>query len=242
MAAGYLTINSVFAFAYLMDPGGIANARPGSFTDCFFFSVQTLGSIGYGWMWPRSLYCNQVVTLEAFVGLFNLAIATGLLFARFSRPTAKVMFSNIAVVSPFDGQPSLMFRAANRRRNAVVEAEVSLSLVRDVVTAEGVRMRRFYDLPVVRSKTPLFFLSWQVIHRIDKSSPLWGETPASLRQKRVERLAVVKGSDEMFASTIHARGSYTPEQIIWDRAFIDIVTIDKRGRRLLDFRRFHDAE
>ena len=242
MAAGYLAINTAFAFAYLVDPGGVANAQPGSFADHFFFSVQTLGSIGYGRMWPRSLYCNEIVTLEAFVGLFNLAIATGLLFARFSRPTARIMFSDIAVVSPFDGQPALMFRAANRRRNAVVEAEVSLSLVRDVVTAEGVKMRRFYDLPVVRSRTPLFFMSWQVIHRIDQDSPLWGETSDSLRQKRVEILAVMKGLDETFASTIHARGSYTAEQIVWNRAFTDIVTTDQDGRRLLDFRRFHQAE
>jgi inward rectifier potassium channel len=242
MATGYLSINTFFALLYLADPGGVVNARPGNFADHFFFSVQTLASVGYGVMWPRSLYCNLVMTFESFMGLFNLAIATGLLFARFSRPTARIMFSNIAVVSPFEGEPALMFRAANRRRNLVVEAEVSVSLARDITTAEGVVMRRFYDLPVLRSRSPLFFLTWQVMHRIDEQSPLYGENARSLLQKRAEILVVMKGLDETFASTIHARGSYTPEQIVWGRAFANIFTTDSAGRRVIDFRRFHDAE
>jgi inward rectifier potassium channel len=242
MAAGYLTINTVFALAYLADPGGVANARPGNFGDHFFFSVQTLASVGYGVMWPRSAYANVVMSLESFVGLFNLAIATGLLFARFSRPTARIMFSDIAVVAPFDGAPSLMFRAANRRRNMVVEAEVSVNLARDVTTVEGNVMRRFFDLPVVRSRTPMFFMTWQVIHNIDEASPLWGATAASLLNERAELVVIMKGLDETFASTIHARASYKPDQIIWGRQLADIFTFDSQGNRLIDFRKFHDAE
>lgn len=242
MAGGYLGINVVFALAYLADPGGVANARPGDFADSFFFSVQTLASVGYGVMWPRSLYANVIMTLESFVGLFNLAIATGLLFARFSRPTARIMFSNIAVVAPFDGAPALMFRAANQRRNMVVEAEVNLSLVRNVTTVEGVVMRRFFDLSTVRSRTPLFFLTWQVIHVIDETSPLRGETAASLIAQQAEIVVVMKGLDETFVSTIHARASYTPDQIVWGRPLAEIFTVDENGARLIDFTKFHDAE
>ena len=241
LAGAYLAINTAFALAYLADPGGVINARPGNFADHFFFSVQTLGGLGYGVMSPKSLYCNLVMTLESFVGLFNLAIATGLLFARFSRPTARIMFSRIAVVAPFEGTPALMFRAANRRRNLVVEAEVSVSLVRDVTTAEGIVMRRFHDLPVLRARTPLFYLTWQVIHSIDASSPLHGETARSLIDQHAEIVVIMKGTDETFASTIHARASYTPDQLRWGRPLADIFTVDAEGRRTIDFTRFHDA-
>ncbi len=241
MALAYLAINAVFAGLYLLDPGGLAGARPGNFSDAFFFSVETFGTIGYGAVAPRSLYCNLVMTAEAFFGLFNLAIATGLLFARISRPTARIMFSRIAVVSPIDGTPTLSFRAANRRRNLVVEAEVSVTLVRDVMVAGQGQMRRFYDLQVVRSRSPLFFMTWQVMHPIDEASPLFGETQESLLAKQAEILVVVKGLDETFVSTIHARTSYTPDEIVWDRGLADIFTTDERGRRAIDFRRFHDT-
>jgi len=241
MAAGFLAIHTLFTLLYMLDPHGITNVRPGNFADCFFFSVQTLSGIGYGSMAPKSFYVEIVVTLEAFVGLFNLAIATGLMFARFSRPTARIMFSNIAVVAPFEGTPSLMFRAANQRRNLVVEAEVSVSLVRNVVTAEGKIMRRFHDLTVLRARTPLFFLTWQVIHPIDEASPLFGETAHSLFEKQAEILVVMKGTDETFVSTIHARTSYIPEQIRFGQHLADIFGVDAQGRRTIDFTRFHDA-
>jgi inward rectifier potassium channel len=241
MVLAYLAINAIFALLYMVDPGGVANARPGDFGDHFFFSVQTLAGIGYGAMFPRSLWANGLVTIEAFVGLFNLAVATGLLFARISRPTARIMFSNIAVVAPFEGAPALMFRAANRRHNLVVEAEVSLSLVRDVTTAEGITMRRFYDMTTTRARSPLFFLTWQVIHPIDAASPLFGETAASLIRHRAEILVVMKGLDETFVSTIHARTSYVPDQIVWGRQLADVF-IEQDGVRTIDFRKFHQAE
>lgn len=241
IAAVYLLLNTVFALLYLVDPHGVANARPGDFADHFFFSVETLGSLGYGVMSPRGLYANLVMTLETFVGLFNLAIATGLMFARFSRPTARIMFSEIAVVAPFEGTPSLMFRAANRRRNLVMEAEVTVSLVRNITTSEGVVMRRFQDLSVVRARTPMFILTWQVIHPIDTASPLFGETAHSLMEQQAEIVVVMRGTDETFASTIHARASYTPDQIRWGRQLADIFSIGADGRREIDFTHFHDA-
>ncbi|MEO8927123.1 MAG: ion channel [Caulobacteraceae bacterium] len=241
MAAGFLTVNALFAGLYLLDPGGVTAARPGNFADAFFFSVQTMGTLGYGVMSPRSFYSNAVSTGETFVGLFNLAIATGLLFARISRPTARIMFSDRAVVTPLDGAPTLMFRAANRRRNLVVEAEVSVTLLHDATTAEGGLLRRFDELAVLRSRSPLFFMTWQVMHRVDETSPLFGETAQSLLAKRAELVVVMKGLDETFVSTIHARTSYTPDEIVWGRQLADIFVTDPKGRRAIDFRRFHDV-
>ena len=242
LAVAFLTINGLFALLYMTDEGGITNARPGSFEDAFFFSVQTLGTLGYGVMAPKSLITNLVATLETFVGLFNLAIATGLLFARISRPTARIMFSRRAVVTPFDGVPTLMFRAANQRRNMVIEADVSVTLVHDVTTREGALLRRFDELPVLRSRSPMFFLTWQVMHQIDENSPLYGETTESLIDKHAEILVVMKGIDETFVSTIHARTSYTPDEIAWRSKLSDIFTIDERGVRAIDFRRFHEID
>lgn len=241
MAGSFLTINSVFAGLYLIDPGDIKGAKSGGFLDAFFFSVQTLGTLGYGDMAPRGLYGNWVVTAETFVGLFNLAIATGLLFARISRPTARIVFSDKAVVTTLDGEPTLMFRAANRRRNLVVEAEVSVTLLKDVPTLEGGVMRRFHELSMLRSRSPLFFMTWQIMHRIDAESPLFGETTDSLLAQRAEIVVVVKGLDETFVSTIHARTSYTPDEIVWDRRLADIFVTDPKGERAIDFGRFHEV-
>jgi len=242
MLVAFLAINVLFALLYVIDPGGVSGARAGSIADAFFFSVQTLGTLGYGVMAPRSLYCNLVVTAEVFVSIFNLAVAAGVLFARISRPTARIMFSKIAVVAPFEGRPTLMFRAANRRRNRVVEAEVSVTLIRDVQTLEGKTLRRFDELPVLRARHPLFILTWQVMHRIDEASPLHGQTRQSLLAQRAEILVVMKGLDETFASTIHARGSYTPDEILWGSGLADIFTVDSAGRRAIDFRRFDRTE
>ncbi|MHB8529147.1 MAG: ion channel [Caulobacteraceae bacterium] len=242
MAGAFLIINTVFAGLYVLDPGGISGVRPGNFQDAFFFSVQTVGTVGYGVMAPRSLYANLLVTVEVFVGIFNFATATGLLFARISRPTARIMFSRRAVVTAFEGVPTLMFRAANRRRNLVVEAEVSVTLVHDAASAEGHVLRRFDNMRVVRARSPLFFLTWQVMHPIDAESPLLGETVESLLAKQAEILVVMKGLDETFVSTIHARASYRPDEIVWDARLSDIFDVDSEGRRVIDFRRFHDVE
>jgi inward rectifier potassium channel len=240
LGGAYLAVNGLFAGLYLLDSRGIAGARPGDVLDAFFFSAQTLGSVGYGAMWPRSLYANSVATTEMFVGLCSLGAATGLLFARISRPTARIMFSRRMVVTPLNGAPALMFRAANRRRNRVVEAEVSVTLIYDVRTLEGDTLRRFNDLALVRAKTPLFFLTWQVMHVIDEHSPLFGETRESLLARNAEILVVMKGLDETFVTTIHTRASYGPEDIAWGQRLADIFTILPNGERAIDFRRFHD--
>ena len=180
-------INCLFAIGYMID-GGVANARPGSFADAFFFSVQTMATIGYGVMAPHSFVSNMMVSVEALSGLTSLAVVTGLIFARFSRPTARVRFSRVVAISPRDGVPSLMFRTVNQRSNRIVEAQIHAVFSRWETTREGESMRRFYDLHLARSRNALFSLSWTVIHPIVEDSPLFGETAASLKRlARIDR-------------------------------------------------------
>lgn len=153
IALGYVVANAVFALVYLAGGNCIANARPGNFLDAFFFSVQTMASIGYGVMYPNTTYANAVVAIEALVGLLGLAMSSGLALARFSRPTARVIFSRVAVVAPHNGIPTLMFRTANQRRNLILEAQLQLRLMRDEVNAEGEFMRRVYDLQLIDRKS-----------------------------------------------------------------------------------------
>lgn len=241
LAAGYIVFNLVFAGLYLLQDGSIANARPHSFADAFFFSVQTMPTVGYGAMRPATTYANLVMTGEVLLGMTGLAVATGLVFARFSRPTARVMFSKVAVVAPYDGVPSLMFRAANQRHNQILEAQVSVMLLRDETSEEGVSMRRFHDMRVARPHTPMFALSWTVIHPIDEESPLYGESRESLSRAHAQVVVSIVGIDETFSQTVHARHSYDADEIHWNRRFADIVGATTDGRRSIDYRRFHDT-
>jgi inward rectifier potassium channel len=241
LAAVYLAINAIFGALYMVVPGSITNARPDSFLDAFFFSVQTLSTVGFGDKAPHGLYADSMVTLEAFIGVINIAVTTGLVFARVSRPTARVLFSQVATVTRFNGVPTLMFRAANKRGNQVLEAQVAVNLARQVVTAEGHVMRAFFDLPVVRSRSPLFLLSWTVMHQIDEQSPLFGTTSETLRADGAEIIVVLSGVDETFAQRIHSRHAYSADQIMWDRQFVDILSVTSDGQRSIDYRRFHDV-
>jgi inward rectifier potassium channel len=237
----YIAANALFAIAYLLGGDGIKNAQPGSFADAFFFSVQTMASIGYGAMYPDTPYANILVTIEALVGLLILAMGTGLMFARFARPTARIMFSKVAVIVPQDQVPTLMFRAANQRYNQVLEAQVRMTLVRNVITTEGEAMRRFYDMRLVRSQTPIFALTWTAMHPIDSDSPLYGITPEALEEMEAEIVITMTGLDETFAQTIHARHSYIPPEILWNMRFNDILLRLPDGRRAIDYNRFHEV-
>jgi inward rectifier potassium channel len=236
----YVTFNLVFAALYVLQPGGIANAAPGSFFDAFFFSVQTMATIGYGDMHPATVYTNLLVTIEVLLGMTGLALATGLVFARFSRPTARVMFSKVAVVMDHNGVPSLMFRVANRRRNEILEAQVTVMLLRDEINAEGVEMRRFHDMAVARPHTPMFALTWTVIHPIDQSSPLLGASHESLLRAHAQIVVSIMGIDEIFSQTVHARHTYEAGEIHWNHRFADILSRAADGHRQIDYRRFHD--
>ena len=229
LAAAYVAINVVFGLLYMVVPGSITNARPGSFLDAFFFSVQTLSTVGFGEKAPHGLYADSIVTLEAFVGLLGIAVTTGLVFARVSKPTARVLFSQVAIVTRFDGVPTLMFRAANQRGNQVLEAQVMVYIARQVTTAEGHTMRAFFDLPVVRARSPLFLLSWTVMHRLDEIEARYtAQTSAeALRAEGAEIIVVLSGVDDTFAQRASMlRHAYSAEQILWDKQFEDILSVD----------------
>ena len=242
LLAAFIIVNLLFAMLYVGDPNGIANARSGSFVDAFFFSVQTLGTLGYGVMAPRTLYANLLVTMESFTGILTIALFTGIIFARFSRPQARVVFSKVAVVTPFDGMPTLMFRAANQRGNSILDAEVHVSLASQYTTREGVNMRRFQELTLVRPRNPLFALSWTVMHTLDGSSPLFGLGLADMIERDMELVVMLSGTDETINDRIYARHSYVAEEILWDRRFVDVVSVTPSGQRMVDLHHFHDTQ
>jgi inward rectifier potassium channel len=241
VALAYLGVNAVFAGAYLALGNAIESARAGDFWDAFFFSVQTMATIGYGRMAPRTLGANALVAVEALMGMMGLAVVTGLVFAKFSRPTARVIFSRVAVVSPYDRVPSLMFRMANERANQIVEAQLHVVLVRNDQTAEGDTVRRVHDLTLRRSRSALFALTWTAIHPITPQSPLFGEDAESMAEKQADIVVSLTGHDESLAQTVHARHAYGPEQVAWGVRFRDILVHLPNGIRAVDYRRFHDV-
>ena len=238
--AMYLLINLLFASAYVW-VGGIENARSGSFTDAFFFSVETIATIGYGRMAPVSLPAHLLVTFESFCGMTGVALVTGLMFAKFARPTARVLWSDTCVIAMQDGVPSLMLRVANARGNQVVEAQLRIGLLRSEVTREGELVRRQHELKLVRSTSAVFALSWLAIHPIDKSSVLYGATAESLKADNAELYVSLTGLDETFSQTIHARRSYNFAEIEWGRRFVDIIGPLPDGQVGIDYTKFHQT-
>jgi inward rectifier potassium channel len=241
-AGVYLGLNVAFALLYLIGDDAIANARPGVFSDAFFFSVETISTIGYGQMSPATLYGNIIMTVEALFGVALIAVSAGLMFARFSRPKARVVFSEVAVVTEYNGMPTLSFRLANERRNQILEAQVSVTLVRDERTTEGEWMRRFYDLQLARQRSPIFAMTFTVMHPIDPASPLWNETRSSCAEQETEIVVTVTGIDETISQPVHARTSYLAHEVLWGHRFADVFTETRDGRLAIDYRRFHDTE
>ncbi|MHB1513657.1 MAG: ion channel [Acidiferrobacter sp.] len=238
----FLLANAGFALAYLAQPGAIVHARPGSFADAFFFSVQTMATIGYGIMYPGTLYANVLMSLETLMGLFGVAFATGLAFARFSRPRARIRFSTAAVVSLYHGVPTLMFRVVNERGNQILEARVRMTLMRNELSPEGHHMRRFRDMVLLRDSTPSFSYSWTVMHPITGSSPLSAASRETLEAEGAELIVILAGLDETLAQTIHARHVYKPAAIHWGYRLRDILAQDPHGRYVVDRRDFDSIE
>jgi inward rectifier potassium channel len=240
VAAFFVALNLLFAAAYYLN-GGIQNAHPDSFSDVFFFSVQTMATIGYGRMSPESFIANLLVAVEALSGLVGLAMVTGLVFAKFSVPTARVRFSSVAVVAKRDGVPSLMFRMANLRANRIVEAQVHVVLARQETTMEGEEVRRFYDLALARQRSALFAITWTAVHPIGEGSPLLGATPDSLAACRAEVVVSLTGLDETFSQTIHARHNYSARDVIFGARFTDILRLGDDGTMHVDYSHFDDV-
>jgi len=241
ICGAYVIAKSLFAVLFLVNPNGGEELEPG-FWAAFAFSVQTMASIGYGGMYPTSAYAHTIVFLESFVGLFGVALATGLLFAKFSRPTAKVGFSDGMVVHERDGVPTLMFRMANERNNQIVEARVTLSLLLDEVTAEGDRMRRLRDLPLERQTSPLFSLSWLAFHPLDEHSAICA-LPEGVNDPRIRGYIVTfSGLDGTFNQMVHARKLYAPDVVRTGAQFVDMLSDASNGRIQIDHRLLSKVE
>jgi inward rectifier potassium channel len=242
LLTAFLVTNLLFASLYRLDPGGVLNARPGSFTDAWFFSVQTLATIGYGYMAPVSLYAHLVVSLEALVGLLGLAVTTGLTFARISRPQARVVFSEVAVVGLRNGRPYLQFRLANVRDAELVDARIRATVLLEHVTAEGERMRKMHDLVFERDSTPLFMVSWLVLHPLDEHSPLFGYDLERLEREQVRIIVALTGLDAGFTQTVYARFHYDAQHILFNARFVDALQRAEDGSLHLAVDRLHETE
>jgi inward rectifier potassium channel len=242
VGVAFVAANAVFALAYMASPGAIANARPGSFEDGFFFSVQTMATIGYGQMAPATRVGHVLVTIEAIIGVLAFALITGITFSKFSRPTARILFSERAVIGPRDGVPHLMFRMANYRHNTILEAQLRVVLLVEEISLEGQVMRRPLELPLVRDRNSTFILSWTAMHPIDDKSPFFGPNAiARLRERKAELFLSLTGTDETFAQTVHARCGYQLDDIVENSYFADVLTVGADGVRVIDYSRFHEV-
>ena len=240
-AAWYLTINLLFGIVYFWDLQGIENAKPGSFGDAYMFSVQTIATIGYGHLAPKSAFVNAVVVVESMAAFLSLSLWTGLAFSRFSRPTARVLFSDNAVITSDNGVPTLMFRVANGRGNRIVDASVTVTLLRNEINTEGVEWRRQVDLKLVRARSGVFALTWTVQHRIDETSPLATFDALVGSDAELQLIASLIGVDDTFGQPIHAMQYYDAARIHTNKHFVDIATTSPDGHAVIDFTRFHDV-
>jgi inward rectifier potassium channel len=241
IAVGFVAVNTVFAALYLAQPGSISGSD-GTFRAAFFFSVQTVATIGYGTMAPATLYAHILVTCEALAGLLGFALVTGATFSKFSRPRARVLFSNKIAVGTRNGERHVMFRMANERHNQIVEAQLRVLILQDTVTTEGEPLRVPIELKLIRDRTSLFRLSWTAMHRIDASSPFHGEDALDkLRQNKAEIYLSFTGIDETIAQAVHARHAYSLDDIAWGARFKDVISTLPSGARAIDYRWFHDV-
>jgi inward rectifier potassium channel len=248
VSVAYLALNIVFALAYLAcGPAALLGAGAsmlgGQFSQAFFFSIQTFATIGYGQVAPNGMAANVVVTVESLVGLMYQALATGLLFARFTRPTAALLFSGQAVIAPYNGGHALMFRIVNRRRNEIIELEAQVLFSALEPDDRGGFVRRYLPLALERNKVTFFPLSWTIVHPIDSASPLAGRSPDDLERAGAEILVLLTGIDEALEQTVHARSSYRADEIIWNARFQSMFqTKDRRSRVSVDISRLHEIE
>ena len=235
----FIAANLAFAVAYHFT-GGVHGAE--GFVDEFFYSVETMGTIGYGEMYPVGRPAHAIVTLEALAQIFLLAVTTGLVFAKFSIPRARVQFSAHPTIGPYDGVPTLQFRIGNERESRLLEAEIRIVLFRTEVTVEGVKLYRMHDLKLERDRSPALSRSWTVLHKIDRSSILWGATPESMEKDEIEFVLTLSGTDELSVQKLHAQKRYEAKEIRWGARHADMLSERPDGRLRIDMSRFHELE
>ena len=240
-AVVFVVLNAVFGFLYWLGHEPIANADGNGPLAFFYFSIETLATVGYGDMHPQTNYGHLIATVEIFTGMSFLAVMTGLIFARFSRPRARFVFANQAVITRNEGRQTLMIRTANARHNTVSRANARLWIIRAERTKEGDQLRRFYELTLDRSEHPMFVLSWMLFHVIDKDSPLHGLTDADLAESDALLVLNISGVDDSSAQQLYARHVYSWRDIRWQHRYKDITSVSPQGRFLLDYTKFHDV-
>jgi inward rectifier potassium channel len=238
----YVLINLLFAGLYAVGGRCVAELSPGSFVEAFFFSVETLATVGYGHMYPDTFYGHCVATVEIIVGMFGMAVVTGVIFIRFSRPTARLLFSRCAVIGPFNGTPTLMLRVANLRHQAMAEAEFRLMLLRTEVTKEEPDVRRFYPLKLEFDRLIAFPVALTLRHRIDESSPLYGMGAEDLQRTDSRLITSIVCIDTVIPAPVQSAADYTHKEILWNRRFVEIYQEDGDGRLTVDYGRLHETE
>ncbi len=244
--AAYIVINLVFACVYMLI--GIDNVKGTEaptaalrFLNAFFFSAHTLTTVGYGNMWPSGAAANSVAAIEALFGLMLFAIATGLLFGRFSRPSARIGFSERMIVAPYGNKTSLQFRVVNRRSNNLINLQTRMMLM--TVDFIGDRLqRRYVPLELERNEVLFLALTWTVVHPIEENSPLWGKTAADLERLQAEVLIMMSGFDDTFSQTVHTRYSYRYDEIKWDVKFAPAFEIGEQGDLIIELERVSQIE
>ena len=236
----YLLANLMFSVIYWLGQPCIDGVT--SYSDAFFFSVETFATVGYGHFFPNTLYGHVVSTLEIMVGLFGMAVITGLIFIRFSRPVARIDFSHNLVVAPFDGQPALMMRVANLRHHAMVEAEFRMMLILDQPVKEGGNMRRFYELPLQFERLIAFPVALTIRHMIDEKSPLYGMTAADLEKCDARLLASIVCVDSVIPAPVQSQQDYVWSDILFGKRFVEIYADVDAHRMTVDYGRLHDVE
>jgi inward rectifier potassium channel len=237
----FIAFNAVFALFYWIGDQPISNVPERAYIDYLYFSIETLSTAGYGDMHPQSHYGHFIATVELFTGIFSMSLMTGLIFARFSRPNARLLFADNPVISNHEGKPTLMVRLANERHNIISNATARLWLFKNVVSMEGQAFRRFYELPLVRNESPALALSWTLYHVLDEQSPLYGLNAEDLEPSNVSLVLVVSGYDVVAAQTVHARKSYDHPDIRFGHRYADILGTAEDGRLRIDYGRFHQT-
>ena len=237
----FVGFNAVFALFYWIGTQPISNVPGAAYIDYLYFSIETLSTAGYGDMHPQTHYGHFIATVELFTGIFSMSLMTGLIFARFARPNARLLFADNPVISSHDGKPTLMVRFANERHNIIGNATARLWLLRNEVSLEGRSFRRFYELPLVRNEHPALALSWTLYHVLDEQSPLYGLDAGDLDEQEVALVVVVSGYDVVAAQTVHARRSYDHSDIRFGHRYADILDTSDDGRIRIDYGRFHET-
>jgi inward rectifier potassium channel len=242
VASFFVLVNLLFASLYALVPGSVANLAAGDFAGAFFFSVETLATVGYGDWHPASTYGHVLATTEIFVGMMIVALTTGLTFARFARPRVRIIASRNPVVNRYHGQMALMIRAANARKSMIVQASANLYVLLAERSPEGHNMRRLLDLKLLRRESPMFLLSWTLIHVIDESSPLWGHDADSLSKLAASLVLTINGHDEVTLQDMRSRHLYSVKDIRWNHRYRDMLSVDESGREFVDYEQLDATE